>query len=162
MEKIRTLSILGPTGSGKTALAVEMASRLGGQVISCDSMQLYKYMDIGTASATEEEKKGIVHRLISVKEPEEEFSAAEYAEMAREAIADTVRDGMLPVICGGTGLYHDSIMRISGFEKYASDEKLRQELYDLRRPTEMRPFMKNWRLWILKPLPAYILTMSKE
>ena len=69
MEKIKTLSILGPTASGKTALAVEMALRLGGQVISCDSMQLYREMDIGTAKVTEEEARGIAHHLIGVKEP---------------------------------------------------------------------------------------------
>ncbi len=130
MEKIKTLSILGPTASGKTALAVEMALRLGGQVISCDSMQLYREMDIGTAKVTEEEARGIAHHLIGVKEPEEEFSAAEYADMARDAIREISRQGDLPIICGGTGLYHDSIMKISGFEQYASDEKLRRELYD--------------------------------
>ena len=129
MEKIKTLSILGPTASGKSALAVEMAKRLGGQVISCDSMQLYRDMDIGTASVTEEEKQGVVHHLISIKDPEEEFSAAEYAGLARAAIGEIAGQGMLPVICGGTGLYHDSIMKISGFEQYASDEDLRRELY---------------------------------
>lgn len=129
MNKIKTISILGPTASGKTGLAIELAKRLNGEIISCDSMQLYKEMNIGTATPDMEERAGIPHHLMDVVEPEVDFSAVEYARLASEAIADVASRGKLPILCGGTGMYHDSLMKISSFSEGEADEALREELY---------------------------------
>lgn len=128
-NKIRTISILGPTASGKTALSIEVAKRVGGEIISCDSMQLYRGMDIGTATPTMEERDGIVHHLIDTVEPEDEFSAAEYATHAAAAVDDIVSRGRVPILCGGTGMYHDALMKITEFSDGERDDNLRDELY---------------------------------
>lgn len=104
------LVICGPTASGKTALAVELALLLGGEVVSADSMQIYRRMDIGTAKPTAEEREGIPHHMIDVAEPEENWSAARYVTAATECVEDIFRRGKRPVIVGGTGLYVDSLI----------------------------------------------------
>lgn len=129
MTKIKTISVLGPTASGKTGLAIALARRLNGEVVSCDSMQLYRGMDIGTATPTVEERDGIVHHMFDIVEPEEEFSAADYARIAAGVIEDIASRGKLPILCGGTGMYHDSLMRITGYSEGEKDEELREELY---------------------------------
>lgn len=128
-EKIKTISILGPTASGKTALSIELAKRLGGEIISCDSMQLYRGMDIGTATPTAEEMCGIRHHLLDIIDPSVEFSAADYAARASEAIKNITSRGKIPIFCGGTGMYHDAVMKITSFSEGEQDEKLRAELY---------------------------------
>ena len=129
MEKIRTVSILGPTASGKTGLAIELAKRLGGEIVSCDSMQLYRGMDIGTATPTGAEREGIPHHLMDVLDPSEEFSSADYVRLASAAIDDIASRGKVPILCGGTGLYHDALMQIGEFSEGDKDEKLRDELF---------------------------------
>lgn len=129
MTKIKTISVLGPTASGKTGLAIALAGRLNGEVVSCDSMQLYRGMDIGTATPTVEERDGIVHHMFDIVDPEEEFSAADYARIAAGVIEDIASRGKLPILCGGTGMYHDSLMRITGYSEGEKDEALREELY---------------------------------
>ncbi|MBQ2727470.1 MAG: tRNA (adenosine(37)-N6)-dimethylallyltransferase MiaA [Clostridia bacterium] len=129
MTKIKTISVLGPTASGKTGLAIALAKRLNGEVVSCDSMQLYRGMDIGTATPTMEERDGVVHHMFDIVEPEEEFSAAEYAKIAAGVIEEIASRGKLPILCGGTGMYHDSLMRITGYSEGEKDEALREELY---------------------------------
>ena len=129
-EKIKTISVLGPTASGKTSLAIELAKRLGGEIISCDSMQLYRGMDIGTATPTTAEREGIPHHLLDIIEPENEFSAADYASLASDAVEDIVSREKIPIFCGGTGMYHDSVMKITSFSEGEQDEKLREELYE--------------------------------
>lgn len=129
MTKIKTLSILGPTASGKTGLAIALAKKLNGEVVSCDSMQLYRGMDIGTATPTMEERNGIPHHMFDIIAPDTEFSAADYARVAGEVIADIHARGKLPILCGGTGMYHDSLMRLTSFEPGERDEKLREELF---------------------------------
>ena len=129
-EKIKTISVLGPTASGKTSLAIELAKRLGGEIISCDSMQLYRGMDIGTATPTTAEREGIPHHILDIIEPENEFSAADYASLASDAVEDIVSRGKIPIFCGGTGMYHDSVMKITSFSEGEQDEKLREELYE--------------------------------
>jgi len=129
MDKIKTWSVLGPTASGKTGLAIELARRLDGEVVSCDSMQIYRGMDIGTATPSMEERDGIVHHLFDIVDPEDEFSAADYAKAASEVIDDIASRGKTPILCGGTGMYYDSLMKITSFSESVQDEALREELY---------------------------------
>ena len=124
----KILAVVGPTASGKTALAVELAKRLDGEIISCDSMQVYKRMDIGTAKVTKAEMQGIPHHLIDVSEPTSDFSCADYSEMAKKAIEDIRSRGKTPIFCGGTGLYLDSVIGISGFSDAGKDELFREEM----------------------------------
>lgn len=129
MEKIRILALVGPTASGKTALSIELAKRLEGEIISCDSMQVYRGMDIGTAKPTEEERSGIPHHLLDVAEPHETFSVAQYVARASEAAREIASRGKLPILCGGTGLYLDAFLRGGGFEETESDSALRERLF---------------------------------
>ena len=116
MNKI--ICIAGPTASGKTALAVELAKELGGEVISCDSMQIYKGMDIGTAKPTREEMQGIPHYMLDVCEPAEDFSVSRYCEMADPILQEILARGKTAIITGGTGLYMDALIRGNDFAPY--------------------------------------------
>lgn len=109
--KPKILAVVGPTASGKSALAVSLAARLNGEIVSCDSMQIYCGMDIGTAKPDETEKGGIRHHMLDIVSPEESFSCADYGRMARAETDDILRRGALPVFCGGTGLYLDAVLR---------------------------------------------------
>lgn len=113
MNKI--ICIAGPTASGKTALAVALAKAIDGEVISCDSMQIYKGMDIGTAKPTTEEMQGIPHYMLDVAEPGEEFSVSRYCEMADPIIGDILARDKTVIIAGGTGLYMDALIRGNNF-----------------------------------------------
>lgn len=112
------ICIAGPTASGKTALAVELAKELNGEVVSCDSMQVYRRMDIGTAKPTKEEMQGIVHHMIDVAEPDEDFSVSRYCEMASPIVDDILARGKTAIIAGGTGLYMDSLIRGNAFAPF--------------------------------------------
>ena len=125
---MKIIAIVGPTAVGKTALALNLAKELDGEIISCDSMQIYKGMDIGTAKPTKEEMTQVKHHLIDIKEPNEEFSCADYAILAKEAIEDIVGRGKTPIFCGGTGLYLDSVIEIGSFSSGFKDENYRLEL----------------------------------
>ena len=114
------ICIAGPTASGKTALAVELAKELDGEVVSCDSMQVYKRMDIGTAKPTKEEMQGIVHHMIDVAEADEDFSVSRYCCMASPIVDDILARGKTAVIAGGTGLYMDSLIRGNAFAPFPS------------------------------------------
>ena len=114
----RIICIAGPTASGKTALAVELAKELNGEVVSCDSMQVYRRMDIGTAKPTKEEMQGIVHHMIDVAEPDEDFSVSRYCDMASPIVDDILARGKTAVIAGGTGLYMDSLIRGNAFAPF--------------------------------------------
>ncbi|MBO5931555.1 MAG: tRNA (adenosine(37)-N6)-dimethylallyltransferase MiaA [Clostridia bacterium] len=127
-QKIKMLAVVGPTASGKTAVSVELAKRLGGEVVSCDSMQVYRRMNIGTAKPTEEEKCGIAHHLIDAVDPETPFSCAEYVTLAGEAVKDISARGKLPIFCGGTGLYLDRFL-CGEMEETHADEALRASLF---------------------------------
>jgi len=107
--KIPLLVIAGPTASGKTALAIDLALALQGEVVSADSMQVYRDMDIGTAKATAEEMRGVPHHLLSIVEPGGRFSVAQYAPLAHAAIREIHARGALPILCGGTGLYIQAV-----------------------------------------------------
>ncbi len=127
-QKIKILAVVGPTASGKTAISVELAKRLGGEVVSCDSMQVYRRMNIGTAKPTEEEMSGIPHHLIDAVEPDAPFSCAEYVTLAGEAVKDISARGKLPILCGGTGLYLDRFL-CGEMEETHADEDLRASLF---------------------------------
>ena len=113
MNKI--ICVVGPTASGKTALAVELAKELGGEVISCDSMQIYRGMDIGTAKPTLDEMQGIPHHMIDICDPTEDFSVSRYTEMATPILDDILARGKTAIIAGGTGLYVDALIRGNDF-----------------------------------------------
>lgn len=112
------ICIAGPTASGKTALAVELAKELEGEVVSCDSMQVYRRMDIGTAKPTVEERQGIVHHMIDVAEPEEDFSVSRYCALAAPIVEDIIARGKAAIIAGGTGLYMDALIRGNDFAPF--------------------------------------------
>lgn len=120
--------ILGPTASGKTKISIELAKRLNGEIVSADSMQIYKYMDIGTAKPTDEEKSGIVHYLIDEVNPDEEFSVARYKEMALGYIDKILKKDKVPVVVGGTGLYINSLIYNINFSETTVDWEYREEL----------------------------------
>ena len=103
--------IAGPTASGKTALAVQIAKEFNSEVISCDSMQIYRYMDIGTAKPTREEMEGVPHHMIDVVEPTEEFSVSRYCAMATPILDNILSRGKTAIVAGGTGLYMDALIR---------------------------------------------------
>ena len=124
------ICIAGPTASGKTALAVALAKAVNGEVVSCDSMQIYKRMDIGTAKPTAEEMEGIPHHMLSVAEPEEDFSVSRYCNMASPVVEDILARGKTAIIAGGTGLYMDSLIRGNTFAPYPSTGR-RQELEEI-------------------------------
>ena len=124
----KILVIVGPTASGKTRMAVELAQRHNGEVISADSMQIYRTMDIGTAKPTQEEMGGIPHHMIDVADPEEDFSVARYVEMAAQCVDDVLARGKLPIVAGGTGLYIDSLLSGRTFAPFSPDSALRGEL----------------------------------
>lgn len=126
--KPRVLAVLGPTASGKTALGVALAQRFDGEVVSCDSMQIYEGLDIATAKPTLEEMQGIPHHLISVIPRTQRFSVADYAQMAHEKIREITERGKLPILVGGTGLYADTVLSGMQFEPDEGDPALRESL----------------------------------
>ena len=130
-NKPRVLGIVGPTASGKTWLGVELAKKYGGEVISADSMQIYKGMNIASAKPTNEEMQGIPHHLIGFLDRDISFSAADYVRLANEKIADVLNRGKLPIVVGGTGLYIDSLLENVRFSEGGSDEEYRRELYGI-------------------------------
>lgn len=124
----KIIAVAGPTASGKSALALELCKRLDGELISLDSMQIYRGLDIGTAKPTKAEQAEVRHHMIDICEPTENFSAAEFAERAHKVIADVRSRGKKAVLCGGTGLYLDTVLGRLDFGEIESDEKLRGEL----------------------------------
>ncbi len=124
------ICIAGPTASGKTALAVELAKAISGEVVSCDSMQVYRRMDIGTAKPTREEMQGVVHHMIDVAEPWEDFSVSRYCAMATPIVEDILARGKTAIIAGGTGLYMDALIKGNDFAPFPSTgvrERLEQQ-----------------------------------
>ena len=132
-KKPRVLAVVGSTASGKTSLAVELACQLNGEIVSCDSMQIYKGMNVGTATPNEAERRDIPHHLMDFVDPTDPrgYSCADYVTDARGAVADILSRGKLPILCGGTGLYLDAFLRGGSFEVTDSDPDLRAELYAL-------------------------------
>lgn len=128
MSKIPLIVVCGPTASGKTSLAVELSKIYGCEVVSADSMQIYKRMQIATAKPSVEEMQGIKHHLIDFLEPCESFSVADYVKLAKQCIEDIYRRGKTPLLCGGTGLYISSLIDNVSFDDTCSSTELRNEL----------------------------------
>lgn len=126
MQKV--IVICGPTASGKTKLSIELAKKINGEIVSCDSMQIYKDMNIGTAKPTFEEMQGIKHYLIDFISPDKRYSVAEYKIDAEKAIEEILNKGKIPIVVGGTGLYIDTIIYGIEYPKIEFDEKYRKEL----------------------------------
>ena len=128
MSKIKTIFVAGPTASGKTELAIKLAKRFDGEIISADSMQIYKGIHIASAAPDAAEMQGIPHYMLEFLEPCDSFSVAEYVKAAREYIKDIYRRGRLPIVAGGTGLYINSLADNINYIEEKTDENLRREL----------------------------------
>lgn len=126
--KPKVIVIVGPTASGKTALSIELAKKINGEIVSCDSMQIYKDMDIGSAKPTQEEMQGIKHYMIDIATPEERFSVAEYKKQAETAIEEILNKGKTPIVVGGTGLYANSLIYGIEYNEIKLDEQYRNKL----------------------------------
>ena len=129
--KQKLIVVAGPTASGKTRLAIDIAKSVNGEIVNADSMQIYKYMNIGSAKPTLEEQSEAKHHLIDFLEPDEEFSVANYTELAHKVIAEISSRGKIPIMCGGTGLYINSVVNDITFGEIETDYKLREELNEL-------------------------------
>lgn len=142
-DKIKVLTVVGPTASGKTALAVALAKYFDGEVVSADSMQIYKEMSIATAKPDEAEKQGIVHHLMDFLPPSETFSVADYVDKAGKVIEDIHNRDKLPIICGGTGLYVDSLLKGVKFSEEKFDPALREKLNEEYRKSGIEPLLER-------------------
>lgn len=130
MKNKKVIIILGPTGSGKTELSLNLYNMISSEIISADSMQIYKYMDIGTAKITNEIKDNYIHHMIDIIEPDNEYTVAKYQKQAFEIINKIISKGKIPIIVGGTGLYINSLVYNLDFSKTKGDEKIRKSLWD--------------------------------
>ena len=152
--------ICGPTASGKTALSIALAKAFDGEVVSADSMQIYRRMDIGTAKPSLEERDGVPHHMLDVAEPGEPYSVARYAREAGERVEDILSRGKLPIVCGGTGLYIDGLLRGAEFQPSGADNGLRERLegeWDAHGPQHMME-----RLAAVDPESAARLNLSDK
>lgn len=137
-KKPRVIVIGGPTASGKTDLSVELAKQINGQIISADSMQIYKEMDIGTAKITEEEMQGIPHYMIDIVSPDQRYSVAQYKEEAEKTIKKILEQGKVPIIVGGTGLYINSLIYNIQYQDIQLDEEYRKKLEERAEAGELQ------------------------
>lgn len=142
-EKINILSIVGPTASGKTKISIELAKILDGEIISADSMQIYKDMNIGTAKPTKEEMQGIPHYLLDFLEVDKDFSVAEFVNLAKDKIIDINNKKKLPIICGGTGLYINSLIDNISFTDQKTDPIIREKLICQFKKEGITPLIKE-------------------
>lgn len=158
MTKIPLVIIVGPTAVGKTALSIEVAKRISGEIISGDAIQVYRGMDVGSAKITPEETEGVPHHLIDILSPDESYSAAAFKNMAEDLIRDIHARGHIPMIVGGTGLYIQSVIYEYGFsdENPAETKNTRNSLNNCLQ----RSAILYWNKPILLPLLTYIRTIS--
>ena len=131
VKKGKIIAIAGPTASGKSALAVWMAKKLGGEIISADSRQIYKEFDIACAKPEESEKMGILHHMIDVVNPTEDFTVADFTRQAHEIIKNILQNGKIPIVAGGTGLYFRALLQDFDIPEVPPDKNLRKELNNL-------------------------------
>ncbi len=169
-QKPKVIVIAGPTASGKTALSIELAKKINGEIVSADSMQIYKEMDIGTAKPTKDEMENIKHYLLDFVSPEERFSVAQYQELAQKKIETILKNGKVPIVVGGTGLYIDSLVYGIKFEQTNTDMEYRsmlekiaetdglETLYNKAKeidPTAMKKISPNDKKRIIRVLEIY-------
>jgi tRNA dimethylallyltransferase len=128
VNKPKIIAIVGPTASGKTALGIALARKFRGEIVSADSRQIYRGMDVGTAKPTEEERRAIPHHLIDIKDPNEDYTVANYQRDAIAAINDIIARGNVPLLVGGTGLYVRAIVENLNIPKTVADPKLRAQI----------------------------------
>lgn len=128
MNKPKIIVILGPTASGKSDLAVQLAKKFGGEVISADSRQVYKGLDIGTGKITKKEMKGVTHHLLDVANPRKQFTVSDYTNLTNRLIRQIVKSGKVPIVCGGTGFYIDALLGKKNFPEVPPNLELRKEL----------------------------------
>lgn len=134
--KPKVIVIVGPTASGKTALSIELAKKINGEIVSCDSMQIYKDMNIGSAKPTIKEMQGIKHYMIDVVDPDKRFSVADYKKMAENAIEEIIAKGKIPIVVGGTGLYADSLIYSIEYPEIEFDQNYRIKLENISNTPE--------------------------
>lgn len=171
--KNKILIIAGPTAVGKTSLSIKLAKELNGEIVSTDSMQIYKYMDIGSAKITKDEMDGVPHHMIDVINPSSSFSVAEYNEIASKCVEDIISRNKLPILVGGTGLYINALTCNMNFTEADSDEEYRKELEKLADengnefihnmlkdidPTSYKEIHFNNRKRVIRALEVYKLT----
>ena len=128
MTKSKLIILAGPTASGKTSVSIDLAKRLGGEIISADSMQVYKYMDVGTAKISVEEMQGVKHHLIDVLDPKEDFNIVKFQNMVKCSIEEIVKNGHIPILVGGTGFYIQSIIYDIDFNNEDDNSSIRKKL----------------------------------
>lgn len=142
---INAVAVAGPTASGKTSLAIHLAKRFGGEIVCADSMQIYKNLDVATAKPTPDELSQAKHWLVDFLDPGEEFSVADYVRLAHEALFDISSRGKLPIICGGTGLYIDSLLQNISFSEEEYDPEIRRELSEIAKEKGGRYLLEELR-----------------
>lgn len=141
-EKIRVIAVVGPTSSGKTAFAVALAKALGGEVISADSRQVYRGADLMSGKATKKEMGGIPHHLLSIADPRRQYSVDRFVRDAQKAIADVVKRGNVPIVCGGTGFYVDALLQGLSLPEVPPNQKLRKTL-SKKSPSQLFALLKK-------------------
>ena len=143
MMKPTVIVICGPTASGKTSLSIELAKKINGEIISADSMQIYKDMNIGSAKVTEKEAQGIKHYLIDIISPEERYSVADFKRDAKKAIEEILKKGKTPIIVGGTGLYINSLIYEIEYPNIKVDENYRKQLQEIEKKEGLQPLYEK-------------------
>ena len=156
----RVLCVVGPTATGKTKMGVALAKRFNGEVVSVDSMQIYRGMAVGTAAPTAEEMEGIPHHMVAVADPAESWSAARYVQAADACVQDILRRGKLPVLVGGTGLYLDALIRGTDFAAGSQGTEIRQKLQRRARNEGIETLLEELRR--IDPIAAEKLHLRDE
>lgn len=151
--------LTGPTAVGKTHASISLAKRIGGEIISADSMQVYRRMDIGSAKIRPEEMEGVPHHLIDVLDPKEEFNVVKFQAMAKEAMDGIYERGKIPVIVGGTGFYIQALLYDIDFTEEDGDDSYRKELEQIAMDGGAAILHENCRKWIRNPQKRYTKTM---
>ena len=158
----KVIVICGPTASGKTALSIELAKKINGEIVSADSMQIYKDMDIGTAKPTIEEMQGIKHYLIGYVSPEQRYSVADYKKDAKKAIKEILEKGKIPIVVGGTGLYIDSLIYEIEYQDIKLDAQYRKQLEDEVKEKGLEELYKKAKIIDEKAMEKISLTDKKR
>ena len=160
MNKKKIIAVVGPTASGKSALALELAKQYDGEIVSCDSMQIYKKMNIGTAKPTVDELNSVRHHMIDIAEPTENFSCEDYVRLASLAIDDICKRGKLPIICGGTGLYLDALLRGGNSAPSVDTSEIRATLCARAEAEGIEPIYRE--LMVIDPESAAAIHPNNE